>query len=62
MATITLNRADKRNALSDGLTPALRQTLLVVEADPAVHCTGTEDHHEAVQTFLHKRRPSFTGR
>jgi hypothetical protein len=32
VATITLNRPDKRNALSDELTPALRQTLLVVEA------------------------------
>lgn len=38
VATITLNRPDKRNALSDVLTPALRQTLLVVEADPAVRC------------------------
>jgi 2-(1,2-epoxy-1,2-dihydrophenyl)acetyl-CoA isomerase len=38
VATITLNRPDKRNALSDELTPALRQTLLVLEADPAVRC------------------------
>jgi enoyl-CoA hydratase/carnithine racemase len=38
VATITLNRPDKRNALSDELTPALRQTLLVVEADPEVRC------------------------
>ena len=38
VATITLNRPDKRNALSDELTPALRQMLLVVEADPAVRC------------------------
>lgn len=36
VATITLNRPDKRNALSDELTPALRQTLLDVEADPSV--------------------------
>ena len=28
VATITLNRPEKRNALSDNLTPALRQTLL----------------------------------
>ena len=27
VATITLNRPEKRNALSDNLTPALRQTL-----------------------------------
>jgi 2-(1,2-epoxy-1,2-dihydrophenyl)acetyl-CoA isomerase len=38
VATITLNRPDKRNALSNELTPALRQTLLTVEADPAVRC------------------------
>ena len=38
VATITLNRPEKRNALSDELTPALRQTLLVVEADPEVNC------------------------
>ncbi len=38
VATITLNRPDKRNALSNELTPALRQMLLTVEADPAVRC------------------------
>jgi enoyl-CoA hydratase/carnithine racemase len=38
VATITLNRPDKRNALSDRLTPALRETVLVVERDPAVRC------------------------
>ena len=31
VATITLNRPEKRNALSDNLTPALRQTLLDLE-------------------------------
>jgi 2-(1,2-epoxy-1,2-dihydrophenyl)acetyl-CoA isomerase len=38
VATITLNRPEQRNALSNELTPALRQTLLTVEADPAVRC------------------------
>jgi enoyl-CoA hydratase/carnithine racemase len=38
VATLTVNRLDKRNALSDELTPALRQMLLTVEADPAVRC------------------------
>ncbi len=38
VATVTLNRPDKRNALSNELTPALRQTLLRVEAHPAVRC------------------------
>ncbi len=44
IATITLNRPEKRNALSDSLTPALRQTLLEVEANPDVRVlviTGT---------------------
>jgi enoyl-CoA hydratase/carnithine racemase len=36
VATITLNRPEKRNALSDELTPALRQTLLEVETNPEV--------------------------
>ena len=36
VATITLNRPEKRNALSDTLTPALRETLLKIEADPEV--------------------------
>lgn len=36
IATITLNRPQKRNALSDRLTPALRESLLKLEADPNV--------------------------
>ncbi len=38
VATLTLNRPDKRNALSNQLTPALRQMLLTLEDDPAVRC------------------------
>jgi enoyl-CoA hydratase/carnithine racemase len=38
VAMVTLNRPEKRNALSDRLTPALRETLLVVERDPGVRC------------------------
>ncbi|MDA0822511.1 MAG: enoyl-CoA hydratase [Proteobacteria bacterium] len=38
IATITLNRPDKRNALSDVLTPALRETLLALDEDPQVRC------------------------
>ncbi len=44
VATIALNRPEKRNALSDTLTPALRESLLKVEADPDVRVlviTGT---------------------
>ena len=43
VATITLNRPDQRNALSDTLTPALRQALLELDSDPrcgAVIITG----------------------
>ena len=36
VATIALNRPEKRNALSDTLTPALREALLRIEADPDV--------------------------
>lgn len=36
IATIILNRPEKRNALSDRLTPALRACLLQLEADPNV--------------------------
>ena len=38
IATITLNRPEKRNALSDNLTPALRQTLLDLESRSDVGC------------------------
>jgi enoyl-CoA hydratase/carnithine racemase len=38
VATITLNRPDKRNALSNELTPALRKALLDADTDPAVRC------------------------
>ncbi|MFP6780444.1 MAG: enoyl-CoA hydratase [Gammaproteobacteria bacterium] len=38
VATITFNRPEKRNALSNELTPALRETLLHMEADQDVRC------------------------
>lgn len=38
VATFTLNRPEKMNALSDELTPALRQGLLDVELKPEVRC------------------------
>ena len=46
VATVTLTRPEKRNALSDTLTPALRAILLELEADPRVRCvilTGAGD-------------------
>ena len=46
VAVITLNKPDKKNALGDILTPALRETLLKVEADDRVGCvmiTGAGD-------------------
>ena len=38
VATLTLNRPEKRNALSDELTPALREMLARLATDPAVRC------------------------
>jgi len=38
VATVTLNRPEKRNALSDNLTPALRAILLELESDTRVGC------------------------
>jgi len=38
VATVTLNKPDKRNALGDILTPALREILLTLEADSRVGC------------------------
>ena len=38
VATVRFNRPEKRNALSDELTPALREILLVLEADSEVRC------------------------
>ena len=46
VAIITLNRPKKKNALSDHLTPALRQTLLDIETKREVDCiliTGSGD-------------------
>lgn len=36
VATLTFNRPEKRNALGDIVTPALREVLLLLEADPEV--------------------------
>jgi enoyl-CoA hydratase/carnithine racemase len=36
VATVSFNRPDKRNALGDIVTPALREILLLLEADPDV--------------------------
>ena len=38
VAVVTLNRPEKRNALSDNLTPALRAILLELETDTRVGC------------------------
>ncbi len=38
VATITLNRPEKRNALSDELTPALREVLLRLETGSDIRC------------------------
>ena len=38
VATVTFNRPEKRNALSDVVTPALREVLLTLETEPAARC------------------------
>lgn len=38
------------------------RSALAMEADRTVRCTRTEDHQEAVQAFMGKRRPVFRGR
>ncbi len=46
VATVTLNRPHKKNSLSDELTPALREVLLILEGHPDVGCvmiTGAGD-------------------
>jgi len=46
VATVTLNKPRKKNALGDVLTPALRETLLRLESHSSVGCvmiTGTGD-------------------
>ena len=38
------------------------RSALAFEADRMVRCTRTEDHREAVQAFIGKRKPTFQGR
>ena len=38
VALITLNRPERKNALSDNLTPALRQTLFELNTNQEVGC------------------------
>ena len=43
----------------------LRETVnLVLDTSLALekHCFSTADHHEAIQAFVEKREPKFTGR
>ncbi len=50
VATLTMNRPEARNALSDAMRSALTEALHEVERDPAVRCvvlTGAGDHFMA---------------
>ena len=44
VATITLNKPQKKNALGDILTPALRETIAVLENDNRVGSTVSYTH------------------
>ena len=69
VATITLNRPEKRNALSDVLTPALRATLLELDTRSDVGCVvltgagtafcagGDLDHPTFTTDGMENRRP-----
>jgi enoyl-CoA hydratase/carnithine racemase len=64
-ATIAAGPPIALRYMKENLNRALQVDLrsaLALEADRTVRCTRTEDHHEAVQAFLHKRKPSFSGR
>ena len=55
VATITLNKPQKKNALGDILTPALRETIAVLENDNRVGSiliTGAEMLFALEETFL----------
>ncbi len=56
IATLTLNRPHKRNALSDRLTPALRAMLPHLEAQADVRGRGEQVAHSPAEGCV--RRPS----
>ena len=43
-------------------TLTIMRGALALEADRMVRCTRTEDHREAVQAFIGKRKPTFQGK
>ena len=59
VATITLNRPEKRNALSDNLTPALRQVLFDLDTRQDVGClviTGAKPCSSSSPSTLHQNQ------
>ena len=51
--------------MKQNLDRALRSdldTCLANEARGLVACAGTDDHQEAVRSFIEKRKPNFRGR
>ena len=46
------------NKMVKGMANLILESSLAMEG----HCFGTSDHKEAVQAFIEKREPKFTGR
>ena len=59
VGVITLNKPEKKNALGDILTPALRRELLSLEAKHLIDSAGTAESKEAISAFMQKRQPEF---
>ena len=60
VATLTFNRPEKRNALGDIVTPALREMLLLLEADPEVRVVVLTGAIERVGAQVHELDVTIT--
>ena len=56
VATITLNRPDKLNAMTDEMYHGIGEALLASDADPAVRCTVVTRNRPGVHLRPRSRR------